>query len=234
MPRVPGDAEAAQAAARVRRDFRRAGCRTGRWCWAIHSPATSGEAAKKGVLPRAGLPAGDVRRQQHRLRRPVPGYTANLAELQKSRSERRATSTSTPDPTASSRRVPMLAEYDGAYYEPLSLAMVRMLHRRAARSCPAYPATRSGPTSYVGLEWLRGRAARDPGRRDGDGARSLPRQARTASSTSRAVDVLNERVDAAELKGKIVLVGTTAPGLLDLRATPVDAGLSRASKSTPT
>src|SRR5262249_41725947 len=37
-----------------------------------------------------------------------------------------------------------------------------------------------------------------------------------------AVDVLNERVDPAELKGKIVLVGTTAPGLLDLRATPVD------------
>ena len=37
-----------------------------------------------------------------------------------------------------------------------------------------------------------------------------------------AVDVMNERVDPAELKGKIVLVGTTAPGLLDLRATPVD------------
>ena len=36
-----------------------------------------------------------------------------------------------------------------------------------------------------------------------------------------AVDVLNERVDTAMLQGKIVLVGTSAPGLLDLRATPV-------------
>src|SRR6185295_13167031 len=37
------------------------------------------------------------------------------------------------------------------------------------------------------------------------------------------VDVLNDRADPADLKGKIVLVGTTALGLFDLRATPVAA-----------
>ena len=35
-------------------------------------------------------------------------------------------------------------------------------------------------------------------------------------------DVLSERLDVSELKGKIALVGTSAPGLLDLRSTPVD------------
>jgi len=36
-------------------------------------------------------------------------------------------------------------------------------------------------------------------------------------------DVLADRVPLERLKGKIALVGTTAPGLLDLRSTPVDS-----------
>ena len=36
-----------------------------------------------------------------------------------------------------------------------------------------------------------------------------------------ASDVLADRIPAEQLKGKIVLMGTTAPGLMDLRATPV-------------
>jgi adenylate cyclase len=36
-----------------------------------------------------------------------------------------------------------------------------------------------------------------------------------------ACDVLGKRLPAGSLKDKIVLVGTTAPGLLDLRVTPV-------------
>ena len=36
-----------------------------------------------------------------------------------------------------------------------------------------------------------------------------------------AADVLAGRLSAGQLQGKIVLVGTTAPGLLDLRVTPV-------------
>ena len=36
-----------------------------------------------------------------------------------------------------------------------------------------------------------------------------------------AADVLAKRLAPESLKGKIVLVGTTAPGLLDIRVTPV-------------
>jgi adenylate cyclase len=36
------------------------------------------------------------------------------------------------------------------------------------------------------------------------------------------VDVIHERIDVAELKGKIALIGTTAPGIFDMRATPVE------------
>lgn len=38
-----------------------------------------------------------------------------------------------------------------------------------------------------------------------------------------ATDALHMRLSHDQLKGKIVLLGTTAPGLMDLRATPVDA-----------
>ncbi len=34
-------------------------------------------------------------------------------------------------------------------------------------------------------------------------------------------DIMSDRIKPGELKGKIALIGTTAPGLLDLRATPV-------------
>jgi adenylate cyclase len=38
-----------------------------------------------------------------------------------------------------------------------------------------------------------------------------------------AIDILEDRVDPARLKDKIILVGTSAPGLLDLRSTPLDS-----------
>jgi adenylate cyclase len=90
---------------------------------------------------------------------------------------------------------------------------------------PAKPLVpESGPLSarYEGLEWLQvGNKLRIP--LDDEASALVPYRGRKNSyKYFSAVDVLNERVDPAELKGKIVLVGTTAPGLLDLRATPVD------------
>ena len=119
------------------------------------------------------------------------------------------------------RRVPMLAEYDGAYYEALSLAVVRTLlglagRARLAAGEPGFPPQRrrawSGSRSAAAA---RSRSTRT--RRAG----ALSRRARAASATFRSPTCSTTASRRSALKGKIALVGTTAPGLFDLRATPV-------------
>ncbi|MBU0751983.1 MAG: adenylate/guanylate cyclase domain-containing protein [Gammaproteobacteria bacterium] len=121
-----------------------------------------------------------------------------------------------------SRRVPMLAEHKGAYYDSLSLAMVRAL----LGSPPLVPgyADGSGGSGYAGLEWLDLPTARGNLRIpvDENVAALVPYRGFQGSYTYiSAADVLADRISAEQLKGKIVLMGTTAPGLMDLRATPV-------------
>ncbi len=41
--------------------------------------------------------------------------------------------------------------------------------------------------------------------------------------TFRAADILNRKILPAELAGRVLIVGTSAPGLLDIRATPFDS-----------
>jgi adenylate cyclase len=77
------------------------------------------------------------------------------------------------------------------------------------------------PKGYPDLEWLQVGSLRIPV--DERATALVPyRGHRGSFKYFSIVDVMNERIDPAELKGKIVLIGTTAPGLLDLRATPVD------------
>jgi len=176
-------------------------------------------ASRKGMLP-PPLFGGDVLGTRKIRATSWTGYTANLAELQKA-----ATSAghfnSLTDDDGIIRRVPLLAEFDGSFYEPLSLAIMRVL----LGSPPAKPLVPEGTmlgSRYEGLEWLQvGSKLRIP-IDDISGALVPYRGKKGSFKYFSAVDVINERVNPAELKGKIVLVGTTAPGLLDLRATPVD------------
>ena len=124
------------------------------------------------------------------------------------------------------RSVPLIARYEGdqaqpGYYESLGLAVYRLVNGLP----PVLPAFASGG-AVPRLESLRvGRLRvpvdqmasmkvpfRGPGGADGGSFRYIP-----------AADVLEGRLGPGELKGKIVLVGATAPGLQDLRATPVEA-----------
>lgn len=177
-----------------------------------------GEGSRKGGLPAPVLPAGTFA-GKNILFTSFPGYTANLEELQKS-----AASAGhfilDPDPDGIIRRVPMLSEFEGAYYEPLSLAMVRMIVG-GQKLAPGYPAERIWSKNYSGLEWLEVGPLRIPV--DEHVTALIPYRGKQRSfNYISAVDVLNERVDLKQLEGKIVLVGTSAPGLLDLRATPVE------------
>ena len=119
------------------------------------------------------------------------------------------------------RRVPMIAELDGAYYEALSLAMVRAIL--------GYPKVVAGIASerfihkdYSGLEWLQVGPLKIPV--DEEASTLIPyRGAKGSFPYISLADVYFDRVAPQRLRGKIALVGTTAPGLLDLRSTPVDS-----------
>jgi adenylate cyclase len=124
------------------------------------------------------------------------------------------------------RGVPLLARYEGAqaqpgYYESLGLAVYRLANGEPAVR-PAF-APGSAPARLESLRLGRLRIPvdqtasmqvpfRGPGGADGESFRYVP-----------AADVLEGRLAAGELKDKIVLLGATAPGLQDLRATPVEA-----------
>ena len=78
------------------------------------------------------------------------------------------------------RRVPLLAEFEGAFYEALSLAVVRTVALRGKQG--RVPGGRAGLPAGRGArrrlapEWLQVRAAAHPGRRHGGRADSLSRQ----------------------------------------------------------
>lgn len=126
-----------------------------------------------------------------------------------------------PDFDGISRRVPLVVEFDGEYYEALSLAMVRAVLARGsgevARVAPGFPEERPDA-----LEWLDVGGIKVP---VDESASALIRFRGKKGSFPyfSLADVLRDRVEPKELQGKIVLVGTTAPALQDLRATPVDA-----------
>ena len=172
----------------------------------------------KGQLPPPVLPAGTFGAKNIEFQS-YGGYTANLAVLQNAAASAGHFSIE-PDIDGILRRVPMLAESNGAYYEPLSLAMVRLI-LGGPKIVPGYPSDRIWSRNYSGLEWLEVGPLKIPV--DERVTALIPyRGAQRSFNYVSAVDVMNERADPALLQGKIVLVGTTAPGLLDLRATPVD------------
>jgi adenylate cyclase len=125
------------------------------------------------------------------------------------------------------RSVPLIAEHKGKYYESLSLAMFRLLTGQP-KVAPGFPQERFLSRHYEGLESIL--------LRQGDKSLAIPVDDRVAALVPfrgtggalggsfkyiSASDVLAQRIPSGALKDKIVLLGTTAPGLLDLRVTPV-------------
>jgi adenylate cyclase len=126
------------------------------------------------------------------------------------------------------RSVPLLAEYEDKYYESLSLAMFRLLAGRP-RVEPGFPPESYLPKHYQGLDHVRLRQGEGAERRIpvAEGVTTLvpyrgPGGVKGGSyKYVSAGDIVSKRLPEGSLKGTYVLVGTTAPGLQDLRVTPV-------------
>jgi adenylate cyclase len=178
----------------------------------------SDDIAKIGVLPPPSFIKGTFTGKKIAFR-PAQGYGANLDKLQ-SAALSGGHFNPIPDPDGVVRRVPMLIEYDGAYYSSLSLEVAR-LALGAKEITPRFEQPLFNSRGYPGLEWLLLGQHAIPV--DRFVQTLVPYRGRKGSFPYvSATDVLNGRVDKSVLAGAIVLVGTTAPGLLDLRATPVD------------
>lgn len=150
------------------------------------------------------------------------GYTGNLPAYAHSAAGAGHIN-SIVDADGTVRRVPMLAELDGARYEALSLAIVRtyLAQREAGRRPP--PVVLGFPDGgQGGLEWLDVGPLRIPV--DASGSALVPYAgARGSFDYVPLADVLAGRANPDRLRDKLVIIGATAPGLMDLRATPVDS-----------
>ena len=133
------------------------------------------------------------------------------------------------DPDGIVRALPLVTRYADHYYESLALAMFRRLIGMPQVTPGWVPAGTNGEASQTlqsivlrwpdktfsipvderGMMWVpfRGHGGAEGG----------------AFNYLSASDVLAGRVPTAQLNGKIVLVGTTAIGMVDARATPVAA-----------
>ena len=178
-----------------------------------------------GVLPKPVMDTAQL------LGRPIKftswnGYGANIEALAKA-APLAGFFNSITEGDGVVRSIPLLAEHKGSYYESLSMAIFRLL-AGLPNVEPGFPKEKFLSRNYQGLESIllkKGTTTlaipvddrvatlvpfRGPGGASGGSFRYVS-----------AADVLAKRVDGGVLNGKIILLGTTAPGLLDLRVTPV-------------
>jgi adenylate cyclase len=147
------------------------------------------------------------------------GYGANLAVLQQNTL---LAGHFNPDPDVDgiTRKIPVLIKYDNRYYEALSTAVARAYFQNAVMQ--AEFEDYGSEEDYGGLEGFRLAGKRIPV--DGRVAMLVPYRGLQGSFRYvSASDVLTGKASINSLKDKIVLLGTTAPGLMDLRATPVQS-----------
>jgi len=189
-------------------------------------------AVESGALPEPVLPPGTFGNRKIRFGI-WKGYGGNLPELQ-ANAAGAGHFNPQPDDDGVSRRVPMLVDYKGKYYEAFSLAIVRLylgmqdaVRNRTAltlpKVSPGIAPERFGSKNYTGLEWLEVGSHRIPV--DDEVTALVPyRGPRGSFPYISLADIWADKVPADKLKGRIALIGASAPGLFDLRSTPVGVG----------
>ena len=143
-----------------------------------------------------------------------PGYAANLAVLQQAAAGAGFVSTFA-DADGVIRRSPLVIRHGDSLYPSLSLATIMsylFVNKIEVSTLPL------GNVEVMTAITAGGQRART----DVNGQVIIPYRGRQHSFPYISVtDVLQKKVDLSQLEGAIVLVGTTAIGLADLRTTPV-------------
>ena len=140
-----------------------------------------------------------------------------------------------PDADGELRSSLLVTGYGGAVYESFALSVWRQWHRVGAPRPVVRRGEAGGPPRLTGLQLSAADGERLRTLRvDERGAVTLPYRAALRPGNSpgtgrfrfiSAADVLARRVGVRELGGRVVLLGSSAPGLADLRATPVHRAL---------
>jgi len=153
------------------------------------------------------------------------GFGANLEVLQKN-ALTAGHFNFDPDNDGTLRKAPILIKYDGKSYEALSVAVARVAlnadinESKVSKIKAVFEKDLSANNKYSSLEWFKVGSQRIPV--DDHGSALIPYRGPQGSFPYvSATDVLTNKVNFNLLNNKIVLLGTTSAGLMDLRATPV-------------
>lgn len=173
------------------------------------------DAVRSGMLPPPVFLAEEFAGRNVALVR-ADGYGANLSILQQAA---HGAGHFTPffDTDGLSRRVPMLIGLDGDYYEALALAAAR---HYLGEAFPRLVFGAPADSGYQALEAIRVADSLLPV--DAHGRALIPFPGpRGSFRYIPAAQVLAGELPEGSLADRIVLIGTSAPGLMDLRSTPV-------------
>jgi adenylate cyclase len=178
-----------------------------------------GESGVTGLLP----PALTKMNVQWSERLPINkalGFAGNLDILQSSAKFGGYFDNPIVDGDGVFRRVPLVQSYEGSLFASLALATTQGYLDAGGIELKVGSESLQGGKKYYALETINVRDYRIPV--DATGAVFVPYRGRRGSFPYiPAHMVLDGSADATLLKDKIVLIGTSAPGLLDLRSTPV-------------
>src|SRR5712691_8325067 len=172
-----------------------------------------------GSLPRkAGFAiAGDDPRP---FMLPFSGATGNLEFLNDAAKGIGALNWA-PDRDQVVRRVALVYRFGDGFMPSLAAEALRVA--QGASTFVLKASNASGETAFgknSGLNHIRIGAIEVP--TDAQGAIWMKFRASTPESFISAAKVLSGEASEQEISGRIILIGTSAPGLLDLRATPID------------
>lgn len=152
-----------------------------------------------------------------RLDLPKPkGFSANLPIFHESSPFFGFFDNPMVDPDGLFRRVPLLQDYQAQLYPSLALALTRL-----ALNNPDLDIQVGQSGDYISVESVQLGRYLIPV--DPTSSVTVPYLGSGGSFRYASImDILDKSFPKIHLQNKIILVGTTAPGLLDLRATPVD------------